>query len=253
MVGIVGEKIHDIEIILTGRGKKRTLSSVSIDTTSSDEIRYATRDIGHNEDVDTIAVSSTSGMGQDEDTYLIPVSSTGSRPINETSEIRFLVSSRHLALASGYFKSCLSQEGWKEGQPSEADGMYHLNAADWDPDAMEILLNILHLRNRKVPRKMNLEMLAKMAVLIDYYRCAEAVELYTSMWVEKAKISSPIPCVYTRNLVLWMWIAWTFKLPDQFKTTTKVVIEQSKMPTVHAMDIPIPQVIIGNVPTSYDI
>ncbi|PVI07909.1 hypothetical protein DM02DRAFT_608519 [Periconia macrospinosa] len=163
---------------------------------------------------------------------------------DDHAAIRYLVSSRHLALASGYFKSSLSQEGWMEGVRNEADGMYHLTTTDWDPDALLILLNILHLHNRKVPRELTLEMLAKMAVLIDYYRCAEATEVFTAMWIEKTAESETVPSEYNRDLVLWMCVAWVFKIPSTFETTTSIVIAQNNMPTVQSMDLPIPNSVL---------
>jgi hypothetical protein len=170
-------------------------------------------------------------------------------PIKEDEEedegIRYHVSSRHLALASGFFKTSLSRNGWIEGQPNTADGMYHLSTADWDPQALLILLRVLHLRNRMVPRSLTLEMLTKVAVLVDYYRCGEAVELFSQMWVDAARKSSPVPPTYGRELVLWMCIAWVFKLPSEFKQTTDIAFRQSKSPTIQDMCLPIPMVVLG--------
>jgi hypothetical protein len=60
--------------------------------------------------------------------------------------VYYYVSSRHLALASGFFKSALAKDGWLEGHPSAEDGKYHLSTADWDPEAFLILLRIFHPR-----------------------------------------------------------------------------------------------------------
>jgi hypothetical protein len=169
----------------------------------------------------------------------------GEESPEEEEGIRFLVSSRHLALASGYFKSSLSREGWMEGTPSKVDGMYHLSASDWYVDAFLIFLNILHLQNRQVPRSVTLEMLAKMAVLIDYYRCAETVEIFTDMWINEVKTTSPVPPIYGRELVLWMCVAWVFKQPIEFKTATEIAIKQCNAPTIRDMELPISKPVLG--------
>lgn len=180
-----------------------------------------------------------------------PPSNEPSEPImpeqEEQGDVHYYVSSRHLALASGFFKSSLAKDGWIEGQPSAADGKYHLSAMDWDPEAFLILLQIMHLRNRHVPRSLTLEMLAKMAVLVDYYRCREAIEVFSEMWINFARSTSPMPSTYGRNLVLWMCVAWVFKLPTEFEQTTKTAFSRSKIPTIQGMGLPIPKLVLGKL------
>lgn len=140
--------------------------------------------------------------------------------------IHYHVSAQHLSLASTRFEGMLSGRNWKEGVPDKIDGLYHISAEDWDADALLILLNVFHHRNRQVPRSVSLEMLAKITVLIDYYDCAEAVELCTERWVDQLKRTSPVPSSFCRNLVLWMCIAWVLKLPHEFRKTTIIAINR---------------------------
>ncbi|KAF2690671.1 hypothetical protein K458DRAFT_354854 [Lentithecium fluviatile CBS 122367] len=167
--------------------------------------------------------------------------------VEEEVGVCYYVSSRHLALGSEFFKSSLTKNGWAEGQSSTSDGKYHLWASDWDPEAFLILLNVLHLRNRQVPRSLTLEMLAKMAVLVDYYRCGEAVDVFSEMWIDSAKKTSPVPSTYGRDLVLWMCIAWVFKLPVEFGQTTNIAFRQSKTPTIQDMCLPIPKLVLDGM------
>lgn len=154
-------------------------------------------------------------------------------------EIHYHVSSSHLRLVSPKFKSMLSRGNWKEGIPNENDGRYYILAEDWDGEAFLIFLNVLHLRNRQVPRSVSLVMLAKIAVLVDYYNCAEAVELSTEMWVKDLKNTTPIPSKRCRNLMLWMCTAWVLRLPQEFAQTTTVAIKQSKQDELSTLDLPI--------------
>jgi hypothetical protein len=142
-------------------------------------------------------------------------------------EIHYHVSSRHLRLASPTFDSMLAKGKWMEGVPDENDRRYHIYAEDWDKEALLLLLNVLHHRNRKVPRSLSLEMLAKIAVLIDYYDCAEAVELCTERWIDHIRKTSPVPSVFCRDLMLWMCIAWVLRMPDEFTRTTVVAFKQA--------------------------
>ena len=154
-------------------------------------------------------------------------------------EIHYHVSSSILKIASPKFESMLSGGNWKEGIPNENDGRYYIPAEDWDGDAFLILLNVLHLRNRQVPRSVSLLMLAKIAMLADYYNCTEAVELATEMWVKDLKITTSIPSNYCRNLMLWMCIAWVLRLPQEFAQATAVAIKQSKQKELPTLGLPI--------------
>jgi hypothetical protein len=184
----------------------------------------------------------TEDLGADDLGAEEPVSeepTSPSDPCNHGEEIHYHVSSKHLRLASARFESALSAGNWKEGIPDETDGLYHISAEDWDESAFLILLNALHLRSRQVPRTLSLEMLAKIAVLVDYYGCAEAVELWTEKWIEHLRVSSPIPSTYCRDLMLWVCVAWVFRLPNEFAETTAIAIKQTKQEELSTLGLPL--------------
>ncbi len=157
-------------------------------------------------------------------------------PIHQecVAEVHFYVSSRHLILASPKFKCMLSGGKWKEGTRNAVDGRYHISAQEWDIEALLIVLKAIHCRNREVPRKVSLEMLAKIVVLIDYYKCAEVLELFTEIWVKHAMMASPVPSYLCRDLMLWMCIAWVLRIPQVFEKTTTVAVRRTKceLPTL---------------------
>jgi hypothetical protein len=154
---------------------------------------------------------------------------------------RFRVSSRHLILASPHFKRML-ESGFKEGHTLMSNGTVELNESDWDPQAVLILMDVIHGRTRKVPRTVTLEMLAKLAVLADYYECHEIVEVWVELWIHALKVS--IPKRFCRDLVLWICISWVFRQPEQFREATATALRQSKEP-IPKMSLPIPEGIIG--------
>ncbi|KAI4714352.1 hypothetical protein J4E89_000031 [Alternaria sp. Ai002NY15] len=98
--------------------------------------------------------------------------------------VLYLVSSRHLELASPVFKAALSPGTWSEGC-KQADGRYHITADDWEEEAFLLFMNMLHLRSPQIPKTVSLELMAKLGILIDYYNCASAVEFFTSVWMNK--------------------------------------------------------------------
>lgn len=153
--------------------------------------------------------------------------------------IHYHVSSSQLKLSSREFDKMLSARNWREGTPDTDDGLLHIFAEDWDEDALLILLNVIHLRNRKVPRSISLETLAKIALLVDYYDCLEAVELPAEIWIRGLKNSTPIPSKHCRDLMLWMCIAWALKLPEEFAQTTAIAIKQSQQEELSTLGLPI--------------
>ncbi|KAK5993262.1 hypothetical protein PT974_06691 [Cladobotryum mycophilum] len=156
-------------------------------------------------------------------------------------DVVFRLSSRHLILASDHFKTML-QGPWKEA----SDGPpYTILAEDWDEHALLHVMNIIHGYTRKVPRTMDLELLSRIAVIVDYYQCLEAVELYADVWLNHLK-SQAVSDANDRNLVLRLLLSFIFKDPEWFKRTTHVFILKGRglFPT---LELPIPQLVVDKL------
>ncbi|EWY83086.1 hypothetical protein FOYG_15159 [Fusarium oxysporum NRRL 32931] len=69
-------------------------------------------------------------------------------------------------------------------------------------------------------------MLAKLAIIVDYYGCHKSVELYADIWLENMK--SEIPTVYGRDRILYMLISWVFTKSDIFQAMTRLTLQQSR-------------------------
>jgi hypothetical protein len=188
---------------------------------------------------DTAVDDSNSGEDGHEEQCGNGNSVNGSEQAAYENEIHFHVSSRHLRLPSPQFSSLLSPETWQEGIRDETDGLYHVRASEWDESALLILLDTLHLRNSQVPRNVSLEMLAKIAMLVDYYACGEAITLWTEMWIARLKTTTPVPSTLCRDLMLWMCVAWVFKLPDEFANATAVAIRNSRLQELPTLGLPL--------------
>ena len=111
-------------------------------------------------------------------------------------------------------------------------------ACDWDKESSLIILNIMHLRNKKVPKTVSLDMLAKVGVLIDYHECGEALKMFTAIWISDIT-EIPLPTAICRDVVLWIWVAWVFELHEQFEVVTAVSIRKSEK-AIDTLDLPIP-------------
>ncbi|KAI5462021.1 hypothetical protein BGZ63DRAFT_333295, partial [Mariannaea sp. PMI_226] len=152
------------------------------------------------------------------------------------------VSSRHLILVSPVFRTMLNGT-WKEGQ-SDNSGFRYIRSTNWDLDAVIILFDIIHNRNRNVPKSMNIDMLAKFATIVDYYQCHEAVEVFVDIWLEKMK--KDIPSVHGQNSMLWLMVSWVFVRPEIFKAVTGLMLRNCKQP-VRVLELPIPEAILNRI------
>jgi hypothetical protein len=154
-------------------------------------------------------------------------------------DIRLTLSSRHLILASPIFRTMLTG-CWQESR-IRSENKYLIELEDYDANAFMILMNVIHGRIRSIPRSIDLETLAKIAVLVDYYDCHEVVELATEMWIKKLKW--PLPTTYCRDLILWLHVSWVFCEADIFEKVTKVALETMKG-QLCTMRLPIPENLI---------
>lgn len=156
------------------------------------------------------------------------------------------VSAKHLTFASPVFKAMLTGP-LKEGVAFSKlqEGSVEITAESWDIDAFLIVLRIIHCQVKPMPHNPNLEMLAKVAVIADYYQCQEAVRHFADKWV--TGLEGTIPKEYSRDLILRLWIAWFFRLSSQFKTVTSIAMSHSGG-IISNLGLPIPDRVIGKLP-----
>ncbi|KAG6076635.1 hypothetical protein E4U16_002662 [Claviceps sp. LM84 group G4] len=123
-------------------------------------------------------------------------------------DVKFRLSSRHLALASPVFKAMLngpwkesaSSSGWSSG--NDCPVRYQLAAAEWDDEILLLLMNIIHGRNSLVPLSVDLTTLTKMSVVVDYYQCQEVIQFVVGLWIKELAVS--LPKEYGRDCVAWI-------------------------------------------------
>ncbi|KAK3360371.1 hypothetical protein B0T25DRAFT_601877, partial [Lasiosphaeria hispida] len=125
-----------------------------------------------------------------------------------------------LILASPVLKAALTG-GWKESTANEASNVREVGTDEWDTKAMTIAMGIIHHRWSQVPRIVDLELLAKIAVIVDYYQIHETVQLMGDIWINRLRLQNPPPKVYGRELVLWMCISSVYKHRVVFKHVTE--------------------------------
>lgn len=86
-------------------------------------------------------------------------------------------------------------------------------------------------------------MLAKIAVIIDYYKLYEVLEIVAPLWFKALKAAlSNSP---GRDITLWILVSWVFRDASILKQITRVAILWSKKDITILHELPIPLAIIG--------
>lgn len=160
--------------------------------------------------------------------------------ISHKNCVRMRVSSKHLALASSYFKRNL-ESGMSESHTLSSEGRMNFLMNDEDPEAMLIIINVTHGRTRQIPRCVDLDMLTKIAVLVDYLECHEVIEPFSDMWIDDLKGS--IAVTYSKALIQWLCISLIFHKESQFTVMTRTAIRQSKGP-IQTLSLPIRESVV---------
>ncbi|KAJ5472393.1 hypothetical protein N7530_006394, partial [Penicillium desertorum] len=150
---------------------------------------------------------------------------------------RFQVSSKHLTLASDYFKRML-KACWAEGVALSTKGSVEIPVNDCKPEILLIILNIIHGRSQQVPRKLSLPQLTDIAVATDFFQCHEALEVFAGIWIQDIK-----PLVwssFSEDTKKWMMIAWVFKSNDILRQTETIAMQEGTGP-FQTSNLPIPK------------
>ncbi|KAJ5831089.1 uncharacterized protein N7525_009342 [Penicillium rubens] len=156
---------------------------------------------------------------------------------------RFQVSSKHLSLASDYFKRML-KACWAEGAALSTKGSAEIPVNDCKPEILLIILNIIHGRSRQVPRKLSLPQLTDIAVATDFFQCHEALEVFAGIWIQDLK--PLILSSFSEDTKKWIMIAWVFKSNDILRQTETIAMQKGTGP-FQTSNLPIPKSITDKI------
>jgi hypothetical protein len=154
-----------------------------------------------------------------------------------------------MMLASPVFKAMLQHSTFKEGKKLSSAGKVEVPLPDDDPTPFRIVLDIIHGRNKQVPRKIDLEMLTKMSIVVDKYQMTEGVQSYSEGWIEALREDLPTKYVTEKDTNLvhrWLGISWVFEKSEEFKKMTQLVEQGCWANLVEDMEegLPIPDLVI---------
>jgi hypothetical protein len=121
------------------------------------------------------------------------------------AQIQYRISSALLRKVSRRFNAMFTNNIDKTITVSD-DGMYHITIQGFTPKAVEHVMNIIHIKTRCLPKKVDLEVLAHIVALVDDYGMEEAVSFHIDIWTNAvAKNKTPDMCC--RDLMLQSYLA----------------------------------------------
>jgi hypothetical protein len=168
----------------------------------------------------------------------------------EAEKVCTVVSSKHLILASPIFKVMLSGR-FREGLRRNAAGQMEVDLPDDDHAVMTVVLNLIHGRNRLVPKQVDLEMLTRLATLVDKYQMIEAVESLSDVWIDNLLAKEKLPGGNGINqkqcIQRWIAVAWVFRREKEFSkiTAAAMICYGSNLTDGLDRELSIPQKILG--------
>jgi hypothetical protein len=151
-----------------------------------------------------------------------------------------------MMLASPVFEAMLEHSTFKEGSKLSSAGKVGVSLPDDDPTSFKIILDIVHGRNKLVPRQVSLQWLTEISTLVNKYQIAEAVESFSEGWIDALK--EGLLTKYTTDEELWIvhcWlgIAWVFGRKKMTALTERGCYAPLAKEIQEAL--PIPDLIVG--------
>ncbi|QKD57004.2 uncharacterized protein FOBCDRAFT_139514 [Fusarium oxysporum Fo47] len=124
-------------------------------------------------------------------------------------EKHFLCSQKHLTLASRR-ASKLFSSAFKEASKQD-DGLYHWNFGDvFDVQAFEVVLKIIHGKTRGVPQYAGLDLLSKVASIVDDLECYDALSFCTERWLSSYSTLYTLPERMDKTLAQLILVSFVF-------------------------------------------
>ncbi|KAB2571548.1 hypothetical protein DBV05_g9772 [Lasiodiplodia theobromae] len=152
---------------------------------------------------------------------------------NEPRIVIFVVSSHAMApvcdawahMVMRHVDRCKLEAETVENVGSAADGaVAFVPLPDDDPDGLEVLLNIAHLRFDRVPEKLKFKRLLAVAVLMEKYGVTQMVRPWWQRWLAAVKDKANVP-----GYEELLYIAWAFGEEKMLKSGVDHLIRSVRL------------------------
>lgn len=120
---------------------------------------------------------------------------------------RFRVCSAAMRRSARFFKVLLFGDFAERKPDAELDKEWVVSLPDDNPDALQILLQLIHAQLANVPTSPDMSILCQIVILVDKYELFNLLKPWAPLWMEAAiqvcNRSTDIPTLVEIN-----WIAW---------------------------------------------
>jgi len=194
----------------------------------------------------------------------------------KTAEVyaTYLVSSHQLCSASPVFRAMLGPNSsfaeaveLRRHQASTSStnatkDLFEIVVEEHNPAALGAMLYIIHGRPQFLPDEISFENLMQVAIVVDYYDCAEVMRPWDEKWMKQWREHVENP-----GYENWLFIAWVFRVQEVFGTLTKIFSRKciringefmvntagpdDKVKNWKSLDCHIPQSVIGKIRRCY--
>lgn len=172
---------------------------------------------------------------------------------DDGSGTAFKVASQVLCAASKVFLAMLGPDSnfqealslRKTKTPRASSALYIQVLEDDDTAALEIVLNVIHLCNNRVPETIEFSTLVQVCVVCDKYDMTEAMRWVKPTWIEKWE-----PLALEPGYEAWLLVAWIFERSESFEKLSKKFILESSMQVNGGLKMDTGDYMLENLPQS---
>ncbi|GFF41309.1 hypothetical protein IFM58399_06219 [Aspergillus lentulus] len=227
----------DIVLVLSAQRRASPKTSPAEGTTQARPVE-STSPTSTNADTDTpIQKDAEETPPNSEETALSAV---------ETPRTQFKVSSKHLTLASNYFNKHLKK---RISATSTADPPEKVHILDCYPEALLIVMNIIHNKGQQIPKEVDATMLQKVAAVVRYLDCLEACTFFFRVWIQRLVNEDKIVFDTWDNCLKWVYISWASNRYSLFTSSTSAAMSWRCSSSTYPADLNLPERIKGIVVT----
>lgn len=233
----------DIELILREPSSHQIIPEIHSDDSST-----------HDDDLPDSEFDNPPATGRYaifDELYTKPTATTGTQNVEEDHEpweVHMRISSKPMSLVSRVFRDRLLAARYKDasahrsaGSSSSPPTIRRSYALGWDAVALAIVLDAIHGRHAEIPRFINLGLLARIATVVDHFKCQEAIQVFFDHWQRNINCRVDFPTALCKTALLWFYISMVFLGQETiFESMARVVVMDFKGPDqITARELPI--------------
>jgi len=141
--------------------------------------------------------------------------------------VGLLANKQILRLASPVFRTLLAKDSpFQESacRLTNKNGVQVIQFKDDEPSTMQIVMNVIHLQDHRVPRSIPFDQLNKIAELCDKYDLEKGLQSCGQMWTKPY-----LEHLEGGNVDRLLFIATALKLVDLFPPITKYIVMNARL------------------------